>query len=73
MKKRLLALTAAFALSGLAGSVSFADDPQSGPCDDESTCAVEEAYYCTCPQWTDRRGEEASCHNWDQVGGCWYE
>jgi hypothetical protein len=68
---KLRLVLSALALFMLAGVASLADDPVPGPC--ETSCGTEFYQYCICPEWTDRRGEESACGNWETVGGCWYE
>ncbi|HEY4572692.1 MAG TPA: hypothetical protein VIJ02_07780 [Thermoanaerobaculia bacterium] len=73
MRKRLLTLTAALALTALASWVPRAEAV--GYCSASYCAGKSPEASCGCPPGTDKPGKPSICGGWNTVSaiGCWYE
>ena len=71
MKKKLLGLTAALAVTALASGAGSAEAV--AYCSSTYCAGKPASTKCGCPPGTDRVGAASTCGGWNRVGGCWYE
>ncbi len=73
MRKRLLTLTAAFALTVLA---SWAPRAEATIYCSDRFCSIRSPEDpCICAPGTDKEGNQSTCEQWNSITaiGCWYE
>ncbi len=73
MKKKLLGLTAALAITALASWAGSAE--AIGYCSPTFCAGKPLTTKCACPPGTDRRGSPSNCGAYTGISanGCWYE
>ena len=71
MKKKLLGLTAALAITALASWAGTAEAV--GYCSASYCAGKPLSTKCGCPPGTDFPGKSVFCGGWNQVGACWAE